>query len=115
MSRGAQRRVVAVVGYVLRNLAVAAVPLAIWLGGDYLYVRSGRSQDRLWTEPFVGVLVLGLVPLGFWYVNRRLFGGRSFPVAFGLTAGLVALLSVVWFFIALNIVISFHLAIGGSL
>lgn len=101
--------------YGVGNLVVATVPLVLWLLADYLYVRGGQDPTSPLQSSLLQVLILGAVPVGLGYINWPLCQRESGLATVGLTILLVAGLSAAWFFLALTVVINFHLWLGGSL
>jgi hypothetical protein len=91
----------------VQNLCLGLGTLVAYGLGHYMNVQSGGAGHGVWTHQFVTYGLPGLVPAGFFIIYYR----HSKLVMYSLL--MTSLLSCVWLFLAISMVMTLHLKLGG--
>jgi hypothetical protein len=96
-------------------LVVALVALAPPVVIDYFFVRSGQNHESIWYSPWLNLPAYGVAPVGFYFSTLAFFRKHSSPWRYIYPAFASGALTVLWFFLAITVIVNFHFSFGGRL
>jgi hypothetical protein len=91
------------------NLCFGLATLVAYGLIQYMNIRSGGAEQGVWTNKLVTYALPGLVPAGFFIIYYR----HSKLVMYSLL--MTGLLSCVWLFLGISIVMTLHLELGSRM
>lgn len=93
----------------VKNLCFGLATLIVYGLVHYMHIRSGGAADGMWTNKVVTYALPGLVPAGFFIIYYR----HSKLMLYSLL--MTGLLSCVWLFLGISIVMTLYLELGGQM
>jgi hypothetical protein len=93
----------------VKNLCFGLATLIAYGLIHYMHIRSGGAEQGVWTHELVTYALPGLVPAGFFIIYYR----HSKLVMYSLL--MTGLLSCVWLFLGISIVMTLYLELGGQM
>ena len=100
--------------FTIHNLLFSIAILLLHIGNDYMYVRSGQDHASIWYSKWVNIPLWAIVPLGFFYINYRLWKDMKEANKFIVPIAISVVLSLLWLFIGITLIINMHFFFGGS-
>ena len=101
--------------FIIHNLFFFIAILFLHVVNDYMYVRSGQDHSSIWYSKWVNIPLWAIVPLGFYYLNYRLSRDMEKPNKFIVPIVISIVLSLLWLFIGITVIINMHFLFGGSI
>ena len=100
---------------IVENLIFGAIMMIPFIVMDLLWVKSGQHLNSIWNNRIIQSLLLLLVPVGLFIINKRYNDKIKEPLKLVVPLLIAIAVTAIWAFLGLTILVNFHNSIGGTI